>query len=210
MVIGMEQAAEALRAGGALIFPTDTVWGIGVAVEHAKGTWELSQAKGRAPEKPIAWLVGDKSALDTYGMDVPDYACRLAGAFWPGPLTLVVWASREVPPAYIAADGTVGLRMPDSKCVLALARAAGSPLATTSANFAGQPARPSSEPPDLQFAESCDVPVLDARVKGGAGGAASAVVDCSGCEPRLLRAGTISASEMQGACGVPFLRTRPR
>lgn len=205
MVIGMEQAAEVLRAGGALIFPTDTVWGIGVAVEHAKGTWELSEAKGRAPEKPIAWLVGDKSALDAYGMDVPDYARRLADAFWPGPLTLVMWASREVPPAYIAAEGTIGLRMPDSKCALALARAAGSPLATTSANFAGKPARPSCEAPDLEFAESCGVPVLDARVKGGTGGAASAVVDCSGCEPRLLRAGTISASEMQDACGVPFL-----
>lgn len=210
MVIGMEQAADVLRAGGALIFPTDTVWGIGVAVEHAKGTWELSLAKGRAPEKPIAWLVGDKSALDVYGKDVPEYARRLADAFWPGPLTLVVWASREVPPAYIAADGTVGLRMPDSRCALALARAAESPLATTSANLAGKPARPSSESPDLEFAESCDVPVLGARVEGAAGGAASAVVDCSGCEPRLLRAGTISASEMQDVCGVPFLALPPR
>lgn len=204
MVIGMKQAVEVLRSGGPLIFPTDTVWGIGVAVEHCRGTWELSLAKGRAPEKPIAWLVGDKSALDTYGLDVPDYARRLADAFWPGPLTLVVWASREVPPAYVSGAGTVGLRMPNSKCALGLARAAGSPLATTSANLAGEPARPACDPPDEAFAASCGVSVLDARDSTARGAAASAVVDCTGCKPRLLRAGTISASEMQGACGVPF------
>lgn len=204
MRIDMEQAVEVLKAGSPLIFPTDTVWGIGVAVKHCRGTWELSQAKGRAPEKPIAWLVDGPSALDTYGLDVPDYARRLAESYWSGPLTLVVWASGMVPPGYIAAEGTIGLRMPDSECALALARAVGSPLATTSANFAGEPARPSHEAPDDAFAESCGVPVLDARGEASAGAVASAVVDCSGCEPRLLRAGTISASEMQSACGVPF------
>ncbi len=214
MVIGMEQAVEVLRSGGPLIFPTDTVWGIGVAVEHCAGTAALAQAKGRDAGKPIAWLVADASALDAYGCEVPAYARRLADAFWPGALTLVVKASPAVPWGYASADGTIGLRMPDSACALALAQAAESPLAATSANLAGYPARSVQDAPDEEFAASCGVPVLDVRGPGDAVAAsgrphaaaavASAVVDCVGAVPRLLRAGTITASEMQGACGASF------
>ena len=122
------------------MFPTDTVYGLGVAVEAARSPQALFDIKRRDRGKPVAWLVGDASDLERYGREVPDAACALARAHWPGPLTLVVKASQAVPPAFRSAEGTIGLRMPDSETALALVRAAGGPVATTSANLSGGPA----------------------------------------------------------------------
>ncbi len=140
MDIGFQKAVEILLAGHPLIFPTDTVVGLGVAVEHASGPEALYRAKSRDAGKPIAWLVGGADALATYGRDVPEYARGLAKTFWPGALTLVVNASDNVSAAFRSSDGSIGLRMPDSGIALALIEAAKSPLATTSANLSGKPA----------------------------------------------------------------------
>ncbi len=83
----IECAAAALKAGEPVVFPTDTVMGLGVAVEAAPTPQVLYDIKGRASDKPIAWLVADASALDTYGANVPQYARDLADAHWPGALT---------------------------------------------------------------------------------------------------------------------------
>lgn len=134
------QVLEELKAGTPAIFPTDTVYGIGVAVDFARGPKELCALKGRSENKPVAWLVGDASALDVYGQDVHSYVRNLAQRYWPGALTLIVKANSRVPAAYQSHDGTIGLRMPDSPQTLTLIQMLGCPLATTSANITGEPA----------------------------------------------------------------------
>lgn len=132
-----ERVVVALRRGEAAVFPTDTVCGVGVAVGAAASPGELFRLKRRAADKPVAWLVADPADLDHFARDAPAFARAAARSFWPGGLTLIVNASEAVPPAFRSAAGTVGLRMPANPLTLALIRAVGAPLATTSANFSG-------------------------------------------------------------------------
>lgn len=103
--VSTAEAVAALRAGKPVIFPTDTVFGLGVAVNHASSPAELYQLKQRTDDKPIAWLVGGIDDLARYGKNVSAQALELACAHWPGALTLIVEASDEVPPAYRSAAG---------------------------------------------------------------------------------------------------------
>ena len=134
------EAVAALKRGEAVIFPTETVYGLGVSVEAAASPEALYDLKERDRGKPVSWLVGGVDDLDRYGAHVPDLARRLARAYWPGPLTLIVEAGDAVPAAFRSAAGSIGLRMPDNATALALVRAAGCHLATTSANLSGRAA----------------------------------------------------------------------
>lgn len=181
-------AAQALRDGRPAAFPTDTVPGVAVAPNAALDAHVLARIKGRDEGKPIAWLVASPEALDAYGQDVPPYARELAAEGWPGALTLVVRANRNVPVAYQSARGTIGLRMPASPTALRLIEAAGSPLATTSANLAGEPAPSSMDdltPAFVERAHEAGAAFVRARERGS--GEASRVMDCTGPEPIILR-----------------------
>ena len=183
----IKQAISALQAGQLVAFPTDTVWGLGVAVAYAGSPRAIYQAKQRSSHKPVAWLVGAPDALDVYGSEVPDYARNLAYAFWPGALTLVVKAADTVPDAFQSSEGTIGLRMPAHSTTLELVRQVG-PLATSSANLSAQPAPSTAAalPPELVSAAAC---ILDDGSTPA--GTASTVVDCTGAIPRILRQGSI-------------------
>ena len=216
-------AAVALRTGGTAVFPTDTVYGLGVSVEAAESPAVLYRLKGRDEGKPISWLVGGPEALSRYGADVPAWAFALAKAFWPGPLTLVVRASTTVPAAFASAAGTIGLRMPASEAALALIRQVGCPLATTSANFSGLPAPGTFNQVDPVLLAKVDAAVPEGDAKAGCGahgaaaavsgtsaasalaaapasGVASTVVDCTGQAPIILREGDITETQIRAAC----------
>lgn len=184
--VPITEAAAALRAGKPAIFPTDTVLGLGVAVNYAPSPAELYQLKQRTDDKPIAWLVGTIDDLARYGKNVSAEALELARAHWPGALTLIVEASDEVPPAYRSAAGTIALRVPNDATARTLIEQVG-PLATTSANISGEPAPTRTE--ELS-------PALTARVATVAGealgGHASAVVDCTQTPVRVVRQGAIA------------------
>lgn len=194
-----EEAACALKRGQAVVFPTDTVYGLGVSIRAAAGPDALYALKERDRGKPIAWLVGSPDDLDRYGADVPDFARAAAVRFWPGPLTLVVRASKAVPPAFRSDAGTVGLRMPGNARALALIQAAGCPLATTSANISGHPAPRSLAAVDPALASrAAAVLADDADVHdAGKSGVASTVLDCTGPRPRVLREGAITLSDIE-------------
>lgn len=186
-----DQVAKALVAGQAVVFPTDTVFGLGVSVAHAQTPEVLYALKERDRGKPIAWLVGSAADLAVYGKDVPAWAHSLADTFWPGALTLVVRATDEVPTAFQSEAGTIGLRMPDAPCVLQLIEQVGSPLATTSANKSGAA--------DVVSYDALD-PVIAARVAAvlpgwdvSAQGVSSTVIDATGESPHILRAGANAA-----------------
>lgn len=225
--LSRDEAARALAAGNAVIFPTDTVFGLGVSVSAAPAPQLLYDLKHRDAGKPVAWLVEGPEALDVYGRDVPAYARHLAETFWPGGLTLVVRASDAVPAAFQSPAGTIGLRMPASEAALGLIRAAGCPLAVTSANLSGAADTACAEDLDRALvartagvylsddslshsaatgtAGDSDAPSASARFAAGdrlvpppASGTASTVLDCTGEAPRVLRAGALTLDDLKG------------
>lgn len=223
--LALEEATRALAVGSAVVFPTDTVFGLGVSVSAAPGPQLLYDLKHRDAGKPVAWLVEGPEALDVYGRDVPAYARRLVETFWPGGLTLVVRASDAVPAAFQSPAGTIGLRMPASEAALGLIRAAGCPLAVTSANLSGAADTARAEDLDRALvartaglylpggvaaagiASGCAeaTPSASARFAAGdrlvpppASGTASTVLDCTGEAPRVLRAGALTLDDLKG------------
>lgn len=189
----LSDATAALCDGKPVIFPTDTVYGLGVSVRHAASPDALYSLKHRESRKPIAWLVGSVDDLDVYGADVPPFAKNLAQAFWPGSLTLIVKASAEVPVSFQSGEGTIGLRMPNNETALELIRLVGCPVATTSANPAGSPAPYVAGDIDDELANAVGVVVFDGLEKSGV---ASTILDCTGDGPRMVRCGAISAADI--------------
>lgn len=188
------ETAAVLRHGEPAIFPTETVYGLGVAVACADTPDVLFDLKERDRGKPVAWLVADHGDLDRYGRALPDFARALARTFWPGPLTLIVKASDAVPPAFRSKEGTIGLRMPNSETALALIRAVGSPLATTSANRSGARAPRSFDDLDPSLAEAVGALLRDDERKSGV---ASTVIDCTHDHPIMMREGAVSVADIQ-------------
>lgn len=186
-------AATVLRDGGIVVFPTETVYGIGAAATSCIGPQEIIDVKMRPKSKPLPWLVETESALDTYGVDVPDYAHNLAKKYWPGPLSLVVKASDRVGKDFRDARGTVALRCPDHEVVQELIRASGGPIITTSANTSGNPPAASFEELEPRIIHAADLTLDGGETHHGV---ASTVVDCTGPEPEVLREGAISAGDI--------------
>lgn len=182
--IDLKQAIDALKHGEAIIFPTDTVYGLGISVEHASGPQLLFELKGRAKDKPVAWLIGSIEDVKRYGKDVSEDALRQIEETWPGPCTIIVKASDVVPSAFRSEAGTIGLRMPNSKLVQELIREVGSPLATTSANISGEPAVQDLDQINDALLSKVSVILQD----DAAGlGRASTVIDYTGDQPVTLR-----------------------
>jgi L-threonylcarbamoyladenylate synthase len=206
---GRAEAVRVLEAGGIVAVPTDTVYGIAVALSTPGGIERLFAAKSRPPDKAIALLLADVPQAGDIGVLSPS-AEALARAFWPGGLTLVVRrrTDRDLPAALTGGElapgaiPTVGLRVPAHDAPRALARALG-PLPTTSANRSGEP--------ELRDAAAIQAELggaLDLILDGGPsmGGPASTVVDATGDEVRILRAGAISTDAIAhclGSAGLP-------
>jgi L-threonylcarbamoyladenylate synthase len=200
---GRAQAIDVLRAGGIVAMPTDTVYGVGVALEAPDGLPRLFAAKDRPLDRAIVLLVADIEQAAHVGVLTPA-ARRLAERFWPGGLTLVLAQApgAPLPAALTGGAPTIGVRIPDHDCPRALARALG-PLPVTSANLSGQPdARDASEVL-AQLGSRIDL-VLD----GGParGGIPSTVVDCSRELPGLVRAGAIPPADLVAVLEAARLR----
>jgi L-threonylcarbamoyladenylate synthase len=185
---GRAEAVGVLRAGGLVAMPTDTVYGVGVAMSAEDGLKRLFAAKDRPFDRAIVLLVADLEQAGSVGVLSPA-ARALASRFWPGGLTLVL---AQVPGAGLPTDltaglSTIGVRVPDHESPRELARALG-PLPVTSANISGQPAPGDAEGVMAQLGARIDL-ILD----GGPtrGGVPSTVVDCSGDLARILRVGAI-------------------
>ena len=185
----IDRATRALMEGEAVVFPTDTVYGVGISVNHAKSPQVLYDIKKRDAGKPIAWLVAGPEALDEFGCDVPESARMLVKSHWPGALTVIVKASPRVPEAFRSKAGTIGLRMPDSPTALELIKKVGGPLATSSANISG-----GSDPRTVEDLdkELCGQVGFVLGAAEAASGVSSTVVDCSDGLLRVLRQGDVS------------------
>jgi L-threonylcarbamoyladenylate synthase len=202
---GRAAAVRVLRAGGIVALPTDTVYGICVALDTPGGVERLFRVKRRPPDKGIMLLLERTDQAAEIGIMTPP-ALALARGCWPGGLTVVVPVRPDVslPAALASGDvaATIGLRVPDHEAPRTLARVLG-PLPTTSANVSGLPEAADAAAILGQLGDAIDL-VLD----GGPahGGPASTVVDCTGASPLVLRLGAVSLArlaEILDVAGVP-------
>ena len=190
----LNKAVAALTAGQPVVFPTDTVYGIGVAVGLAPSPQAIFVDKRRDPNKAIPWLVGSPAALSRYGRDVSQLAYDMVSQFWPGPLTLVVKAGDNVPEAFRGPHDTIALRMPNDPIALELIDRVGFPLATSSANFQGMKPPQTLAQVDSDFAAQMPVVLGDDVPRSGV---SSTIIDCTQEHPQILRVGAITADDFR-------------
>jgi L-threonylcarbamoyladenylate synthase len=191
----MKFAQEILNKGGLVAFPTDTVYGLGVPAYNGKAIESIYRAKKRPLEKSIPILIGEVDDLPKVAINVPEMAKKLAGYFWPGPLTLVVPKRPELP-GQVSSSLTVGVRIPDHSMARQLLLLVG-PMAVSSANLSGQPSPSTAQEVLSQLSGRIDL-ILDGGITPG--GVPSTVVDCSGAELQVLREGPISRDEILSVC----------
>ena len=177
--------ANLISSGGIGIFPTDTVYGIGVSPKYSRSVQKIYRFKKRERNKPLVNLIGYKKDTSLFVRSISTHARRLIKKFWPGPLTIILKTPR----------GTVGLRMPNHKIVLALLRKTG-PLATTSANISGQ-----SPPIEFNQINKGLLKKIDFALDGGRAPLkkVSTIVDCTGEDVRILRKGVVSEKRIREA-----------
>jgi len=199
---GMTAAAEAVRGGEVVVLPTDTVYGVGADAFAADAVAAVLTAKGRGRDMPLPVLVPNPQTVDGLAADVPAYARDLINAFWPGPLTLILHAQSSLMWDLGETNGTVALRMPRNDVTLRLLTEVG-PMAVTSANISGQPPATTILEAATQLGSAVSV-YLDAGPS--AGGLASTILDCTQATPAILRAGAVSAGQIQAVLGDVELR----
>lgn len=195
----MRLAAEALHAGGLVVFPTDTVYGIAVDPLNAEAVASVYRIKGRDAGKPLQVILATASQLADIAEDVPAEAWRLAERFFPGGITLVLKKAKSVPDMVVAGGGTVGVRVPDHPVCQDLVRAFGRPIAATSANRSGGPSPRTAQEAAAQVGDDVTI-VLDAGPCPL--GMDSTVIDCSTDKPRILRIGAVPVAEIERFLGV--------
>ncbi len=194
----IRRAADVIRAGGLVAFPTETVYGLGANALDAAAVARIFQAKGRPATNPVILPVSDASEVLNVAANWPETAGKLAASFWPGPLTLVVPKSDRVPSIVTAGGPTVAVRCPNHAVARALIREAGVPIAAPSANRSTELSPTRAEHVLKSLNGRIDL-LLDGR--GCSGGIESTVVDATGAFPRLLRPGLISVPMLEEVCG---------
>ena len=184
----VQQAVEALRRGGLVAFPTDTLYALGADALAADAIERVLTVKGRHRGKPLSILVPSVEAIVALGVSLGDGVRDLMQAFWPGPLTVVVKAPGRFPATLTAATGTIGLRIPGGVVAQSLLTAFGGPIIGTSANKAG-----GADPADAKTVQRAVGGQIDLILDGGrvALGVPSTVIDCSVEPARLLREGAV-------------------
>jgi L-threonylcarbamoyladenylate synthase len=190
----VKEGARVLKAGGLVAFPTETVYGLGADATNVRALERLFAVKGRPRSHPLIVHLGDPSWLPRWAADVPDGASRLAKAFWPGPLTMILRRSALVLDAVSGGQDTVGLRVPGHPVAHALLVAFGTGIAAPSANRFGRVSPTTAAHVRADLGTDVDL-VLD----GGPSevGIESTIVDLSAAVPRLLRPGRITRAELE-------------
>lgn len=189
----VREAAETLIRGGIVAYPTDTFYGLAVLATEARSVERLVEVKGRDARTAIPLVAASLEQVDELAGELTPLARRLAGAFWPGPLTLVLRARPGLDPRVRAGGETVAVRVPAHGVAVALAAAVGSPITSTSANRSGRPPAQTADEVHEALGDVIDL-ILDSGAC--AGGAPSTIVDVTGDRPTLVRQGAIAWSRV--------------
>ena len=182
-------AADILRRGGLVAFPTESFYGLGADALDPRAVERVFRVKGRPESKPLLVLVDSIAMAEHLVQELPGETRALMARHWPGPLTLVLRAAAHVPDRLTAGTGTIGVRMPAHPVALALVRAAGRAVTAPSANPTDAPP-PTTAVGVLRYFED----EVDLILDGGAtaGGTGSTIADCTVWPPRVLRQGPVT------------------
>jgi len=186
--IKIREAAESIKAGGTVVFPTETVYGLGADALNAEAVEKIFKAKGRPQDNPLIIHVASKN-IEAYAKEIPEVANRLIDEFWPGPLTIILKKKDIIPNVTSANLDSIGIRMPDNNIARKLIELSNTTIAAPSANISGRPS-----PTDFQ---RC-IEDLDGKVDYILGGeqsdigVESTIVDCTLNPPVVLRPGGIT------------------
>ena len=200
----IEQAAEIIKQGGIVAFPTETVYGLGADAWNSSAISKIYKIKGRPADNPLIVHLHEKKQIHDFCSNIPEHAHTLMDTFWPGPLTLVLKKRQEVLDAVTAGLDTVALRIPDHSIALDLIRRTG-PLVAPSANRSGKPSPTKAEHILSDFGNACEV--LDGNTTKI--GLESTVIDLSEKEPIILRPGMIGREEISTLLGVSVKESSP-
>jgi L-threonylcarbamoyladenylate synthase len=189
----IDEIVEVFRRDGIIVYPTETFYGLGANGFSKKAIREVYRLKKREALKPLSVIISDISMLDQIVSEIPPSFRPLISEFWPGPLTIILKASPEVP-MELQGGGTIGVRLTGHKWVRALVSRAHFPITATSANVSGK-----MEISRPQEAKKLYEGKVDLIVDGGKtqGTVPSTVVDMSGEEPRMIREGEISSDRIK-------------
>lgn len=192
----IERAADIILTGGTVIFPTDTVYGLGANAGDNVAVEKIYEIKGRDKKKPINVLIADYEDI----LKIAEIPSRKEGIlmekFWPGPLTIILKRKENVANASAANGETIGVRMPDSEISRNLIREVGFPLATTSANLSGDEPGKTVETIEKEVLDKVDF-ILDGKEE--ASNIASTIVEFIDDEPKILREGQIKRADIMSA-----------
>lgn len=192
-VADIDAALGALKAGEAIVYPTETFYGVGVDATNPRALDRLIGLKGRDPDKPVALIAADLEMVARVVKEIPPAARRLAAEFWPGPLTMVLPARPGLSPLLTNREGGVGIRISPHPIAMELTRRLGSPLTATSANRAG-------EPPARTLVQAWEAfgDAIVAYVDGGTldGSLPSTVMTLEEGRIRIIRAGAIAEDRL--------------
>jgi len=197
----IENAAEILRAGGLVAFPTETVYGLGADASNPAAVKKIFAAKGRPADHPVIVHIADMSELKHWAAEVPRAAWLLAEKFWPGPLTMVLKRSPHVNDLVSGGQNSIGLRVPGHPVAQQLLKAFGGGIAAPSANKFGRLSPTTAEHVREELGDAVEM-VLD----GGPCdvGIESTIVDLTNDPPAILRPGRVSAQQIADALLVPL------
>jgi L-threonylcarbamoyladenylate synthase len=202
----MARAAEQLKAGSLVAFPTETVYGLGADATNPNAVARIYKAKGRPADHPLIVHIGEMQDIAEWSNEIPDYAIALARSFWPGPMTLILKRSSLAKDFITGGQETVGLRVPDHVIALALLnefkKLGGKGIAAPSANRFGHVSPTTSAAVTAELSEYLEE--NDLILDGGPSqvGVESTIIDCTGELPKILRPGAITEEMITGVTGL--------
>jgi L-threonylcarbamoyladenylate synthase len=201
----VQTAAEALKAGHLVAFPTETVYGLGADAENAEAVARIYETKGRPADHPLIVHIGSMEGINDWADNIPEYAIKLARDFWPGPLTLVVNRGVRAKDFITGGQNTVGLRVPAHNIALGLIqefiKLGGKGIAAPSANRFGAVSPTTAQAVEDELAEHLRID--DIILDGGPSlvGVESTIVDCTAQTPFILRPGAVTAEMIEESTG---------
>jgi L-threonylcarbamoyladenylate synthase len=185
----IQEAAKWILTGGLIALPTDTLYGLGADPFSASAVARVFSVKGRAAERALPLIAASAGQVLEFLGPLPPAGQRLAERYWPGPLTLLISAPPSLARDVTGGTGKVGVRVPADEVARAICAEAGRPITATSANLSGEPATSDPDWVERTLGDRLDL-LIDTGITRG--GAPSTIVDVTGTEPLLVRAGAIS------------------
>ena len=195
----LDFAASVIKNGGLVAVPTETVYGLSADGFNSAAVEKIYEVKNRPETKPINLLVTGMDDVEKVCRDIPEAAYVLAEAFWPGPLTMILWKKDSVPDIVTAGGATVGVRAPANQLTLELIRRCGVPLATPSANYSGMDSAVNLQQV-LEYFDGkieCVIDGGESKLK-----TASTILDMTKSVPKVLRLGSLLPDMIKDKTGI--------